>query len=383
MTIELYLSAVFYLNLAMSILNNCFVLVGLGFTIRKLAKVAKKRRLIRHLGEQYGYETCQWKYIEKQLRLTLLLLLLVIELLYLLLYNGETILSVNNDHISEAPVQKYSNDCVLVNGTFLAHEYDFTIPVIAFRLMRSLQNGLFVYGLWISLIFLSHISKAMNKLVERKKLVIYSVLGGIAPVVVVTVSCIPIMSIFKVLLTVVVSQAILTAATLQGVKFLSLVKKANTALQYGYRNNSCFMEYRRWLFKQYIIVTIALVLLFQIYIFRDMTFSGYTVVETFAMNHCWIVSTFKVQFSAPESYSARTYVLTKSASSWLNVIFHAGLFTVQIYVIACYYYKIQKKKPKQRQSMKDAYLSNSLLTESNNEEAGNEYEYSYYDPNCN
>ena len=227
----LELEVIYYINFAFSLLNNCFAIAGLVYTIRKLIHIVKKKRYVKYMGEKFGYETSKWKYVEKQLRITLFLILLFTEWLYITLFSIRSILHKVHENAKSGTNVIVSERCVLLNGTYLATEYDTSKTEIAFKVVGSFQQALFLYGLWIACILLSHICKAMNKLVEGKKLVCYLLLGSAGAVIVFVISCIPVLSLLGRPFVIIFTQVTLIAVMIKARKYLSLLYQRNKALE--------------------------------------------------------------------------------------------------------------------------------------------------------
>ena len=363
---KLGLEVMYYIDLAFSLFNNCFAIVGLVYTVRKLIHILKKKRYVNYMGKKFGYETSKWKYVEKQLRITLFLVLLFIEWLYVTLFNIRSILNKVHENTKRGTNIIISESCVLLNGTYLSTEYDTNKSELAFKAAGSFQQALLLYGLWIAYIFLSHICKAMNKLVEGKKLICYSLLGSVGAVIVFVISCVPLLSLFSMPFVIIVTQVILIAVVIKARKYLSLLYQKNTSLEFGYTSTSSYMQYRRWLYKQYFVIILSLAILFQVYILRDICTVCYVIGESLVKNPCWFKSTFKIMVPPINHIVLNPYYLVaRFTAEAFILLFNIGLTIVQMYVVMCFLFG--KKKPKRKSIINDGpTLSTSLLTDQAN-----------------
>ena len=358
----------YFVNISFSTFNNLLAIIGIVFTLTKLFKINKKKRYVSAMGKKFGYETCKWKYIEKQLRVTLFLLVLILESLYITLYNVESV--IRNAYRASLTGQNFvlTNNCVLANETFLAYQYDTSKYQIAFNVAKSFQQALLIYGLWIFCIFLTHICKAMNKLVERKKLIIYCLLGGIGALVVLMISVIPVFSILKFPIYLLVKQSILLLAIKRAMSFLYLFHQKNKDLELSYSFHSPFMQYRRWLLRQYLITIVSLAFLLQLYLLGEVCYISYIVNETIVKNPCWIETTLKVHFTTTttdkvDMYFETSYLVSKLLSRISQMVFNIGIFILQLYIVICYVCSRKKSKQKLTADDLDYTLSKSLLSE--------------------
>ena len=360
---KLGLEIIYYINLAFSLFNNCLAIAGLVYTIRKLIHIVKKKRYVKNMGNTFGYETSKWKYVEKQLRISLFLVLLSIEWLYITLFNIRSILHKVHENVRREMNIIVSESCVLLNGTYLSTEYDTSKSEIAYKVVGSFQQALFLYGLWIACIFLSHICKAMNKLVEGKKLVCYSFIGSFGAVIVFVISCIPVLSLLSMPITIISTQVILIAVMIKARNYLSLLYQKNMALELSYTPTSSYMRYRRWLYKQYLVIIITLAILFQIYIMRDICKVWYVIGESLVKNPCWFKYTFKINVPLLNHIELNPYYLVAKLTTEVFMLpFNIGLTTVQMYVAMCFLFG--KKKPKRKSTINGGLtLSTSLLSD--------------------
>ena len=356
--------ALYFINISFSAFNNLLAILGIVFALTRLLKIAKKKRYVSAMGKKFGYETCKWKYIEKQLRVTLFLLILILEWLFITLYNLESVIRnayraslMGHDH-------ELTNSCVLLNGTFLAYQYDTGGYQIAFNVAKGFQQALLVYGLWISFIFLTHICKALNKLVERKKLIRYSLLGGIGALIVLVISVIPVLSVLKFPINLLVQQSILILAIIKAMSYLSLFHRKNKDLELSYSYKSPYMHYRRWLLRQYFITFVSLAVLLQLYLLGDLFYTSYILSETVSKNPCWIRTTLNVQFTITAAIASVSgyFKVSILLSRLFKMLSNIGIFILQLYIIISYIYG--KKKSRQKLTADIEYsLSKSLLSE--------------------
>ena len=359
------LQTLYFINISFSAFNNLLAIIGIAFTLTKLFKIVKKKRYVNAMGKKFGYETCKWKYIEKQLRVTLFLLILVVEWLFITLYNIESV--VRNAYRGSLMGREFTltNDCVLSNETYLAYQYDKSVYQVACNIMKSFQQALLVYGLWMSYLFLTHICKAMNKLVERKKLITYCLLGGIVAVIVLIISVIPVLSILNIPIITLVKEFILILAIIRAMSYLSLFHQRNKDLELSYTSSSPYMQYRRWLLRTYFVTIISLTVLLQLYILGDVCYISYIVGETVVRNPCWIKSTLNDNFTTTRiatKYFESSYITSKFLARILKMISNIGIFITQVFIVICYIYG--RNKPKRKLAVDNDYtLSRSLLSE--------------------